>query len=67
MLLVLYLVRIAAEPASLVALLATAAAGGLVYLAGYWFWGASELERQTYRGMVSSAFRLAQTRLRRSE
>jgi len=43
-----------------------AATGLLVYMLGYLAVGASEVERQAYRGLVATGLRQAEARLRRS-
>jgi O-antigen/teichoic acid export membrane protein len=65
MVLVLNALRRILEPTSPAALLAIVSSGLLVYAAGYWFVGASRVERQTYRGLAANAFRVARMRLRR--
>ncbi len=61
MILALAVFRQALAPTSFVALAAVAGAGVLVYGLGYLAVGASEFERQTYRGFASGVARVATT------
>jgi O-antigen/teichoic acid export membrane protein len=66
MVLVLYFLQHAIPPVSVASILCVAGVGVLVYAVGYLNWGASEVERQTYRSFALSTVRLAESRLKRS-
>src|SRR5262249_5532016 len=64
--LVLYLLQHAIEPSSLLSIMVVAVIGLLVYLIGYLNWGASEVERQTFRSLALGTLRFAESCLKRS-
>jgi len=65
MVIVLYVLRQVIALSSLLSIMVVAGIGLLVYLIGYFATGASELERQTYRGFAVSTIRFARTCLKR--
>jgi O-antigen/teichoic acid export membrane protein len=62
---VLYLLEQAIEPTSLASIGPVAGIGFLVYVIGYLSWGASEIERQTWRSFAVGTVRFAETCLKR--
>ncbi|HEX7768123.1 MAG TPA: polysaccharide biosynthesis C-terminal domain-containing protein, partial [Nitrospira sp.] len=63
---VLYVLQQAIEPSSLLSIMVVAGIGFLVYVVGYFNWGASEVERQTCRHLALSTTRFAESCLKRS-
>lgn len=63
---VLYALQQAIEPSSLLSIMVVAGIGFLVYVVGYFNWGASEVERQTCRNFALSTTRFAESCLKRS-
>ena len=63
---VLYLLQYAIEPSSLLSIIAVAGIGFLVYVVGYLNLGASEMERQTCRGLMLNTIRFAEACFKRT-
>jgi O-antigen/teichoic acid export membrane protein len=63
---VLYILQHAIEPSSLYSIMVVAGIGLLVYVIGYLNWGASEVERQTFRNLAHGTIRFAESCLKRS-
>lgn len=63
---VLYALRETIEPSSLLSIMVVAGIGLLLYVMGYFNWGASEAERQTCRNFALSTTRFAESCLKRS-
>jgi len=63
---VLYVSRQAIEPSSLLSIMVVAGIGLLVYVIGYFNWGASEVERQVCRNFALGTTRFAESCLKRS-
>jgi O-antigen/teichoic acid export membrane protein len=66
MIILLYGLRKAIDPSSLLSVIVVAGIGLLVYAIGYLSVGANAVERQTYGGLALSAIRFAKTYLKRS-
>ncbi len=66
MAIVLYLVRQVVEPSSLIAMTVVAGSGLAVYVTAYLSFGASQVERQAYRGFVDGMLSFAAARLKQS-
>jgi len=62
----LYVLQQAIEPSSLLSIMLVAGIGLLVYVIGYFNWGASEVERQTCRNFALGTTRFAGSCLKRS-
>ena len=62
----LYFLQHAIEPSSLLSVMVVAGIGLLVYVIGYLNWGASQVERQTFRSFALSTVHRAQSCLKRS-
>jgi len=62
----IYVLQQAIEPSSLLSIMVVAGIGLLVYVIGYFKWGASEVERQTCRNFALGTTRFAGSCLKRS-
>ena len=63
---VLYILQHTIEPSSPLSIMVVAGVGLLVYVIGYFYWGASEVERQTCRNFALGTTRFAESCLKRS-